>query len=73
MDRINHYINTTNNDNNNINTNNNASPTNSNTNTTQSDTETTTAPRLKGLYLYGDVGVGKTLLMDTFYLLCKGN
>ena len=61
--------------NNDINSNNKEN--NSNTNTLNNSNEVKTekkpsVPRLKGLYLYGEVGVGKTLLMDTFYSVCNG-
>lgn len=31
----------------------------------------TEGPELKGLYIYGSVGGGKTMLMDMFYECCE--
>jgi len=61
---------TNNNINNNINNNNNN---NGHNNDNKVKAEIPIIPRLKGLYLFGEVGVGKTLLMDTFYSVCNGN
>jgi predicted ATPase len=61
---------TNNNINNNINNNNNNKGHN---NDNKVKAEIPIIPRLKGLYLFGEVGIGKTLLMDTFYSVCNGN
>lgn len=86
MDRINYYVNNYDFDMANKSYNdkdkdkdkhNNDQKSNDNTNNLNNSNEVkaelkSSVPRLKGLYLYGEVGVGKTLLMDTFYSVCNG-